>query len=80
MILLLLDIKYPKVFPARFARRIASFYYVLLLLGPKYPKIFPAGRPASQTVGLRLQKFFYSDDSPIFLSSSVFQDSPEIFL
>ena len=35
---LLQDPKYPKISPARFARRIASFSYVLLLLDHKYPE------------------------------------------
>ena len=45
--------KYPKNIPARFARRIASFYYFPLLLSPKYP-ISPA------RFVRRIVSFYYS--------------------
>ena len=41
MVLLLLDTKYPKIFPARFARRIASFPYSFACFGCKIPQKFP---------------------------------------
>ena len=36
-----LTINTPKIFPARFARRIASFSFVFIAFDHKYPKIFP---------------------------------------
>ena len=41
MFWLLLDPKYPKIFPARFARRIASFPYSFACFGCKIPQKFP---------------------------------------
>ena len=41
MFLLLLDPKYPKIFPARFARRIASFSYGFACFGPQIPPKIP---------------------------------------
>ena len=41
MVLLLLDTKYPRIFPARFARRMASFPYGFACFGTQIPQNSP---------------------------------------
>ncbi len=55
VLLLLLGTKYPKIFAARFARRIASFPYILLLSGHMISRKF--ARRASRAGLLRFPMF-----------------------